>query len=193
MKLIDIRDIPMNEFFRLDIKHFKDSAWFQTYLDGVWGGADCRAAVLSGLPKVDPIAMKQREGVTSFYLRFPEKKNGTNTFFITGKEILMIQTLEVGKIDPGAYLNNAYPNIEYSGWDPEIFVEDEKGIVPAFQFLPNKTAGIPTGRGRAYYDGFQAEFTTTPIHCHGRFEHLVSLNIPSYLLGLKQTTEISEV
>lgn len=57
-----------------------------------------------------------------------------------------------------------------SGWDPEIFVVDEKKeLIPAFSFLPNKNHGVKTGIGNstAYYDGFQAEFTTHPVGCHG--------------------------
>lgn len=43
------------------------------------------------------------------------------------------------------------------GADPEVFVVDKKGVViPAFDFLPRK------GRGNPFWDGFQAEFTTSP-------------------------------
>jgi Phage phiEco32-like COOH.NH2 ligase-type 2 len=49
---------------------------------------------------------------------------------------------------------------DYLGSDPEIFVEDENGIVvPAFTFLGKK------GTSTAYWDGFQAEFTVTPQTC----------------------------
>lgn len=47
-----------------------------------------------------------------------------------------------------------------NGTDPEVFVVDEDDvIIPAFTFLPSKTEGNP------FWDGFQAEFTTTQTHC----------------------------
>lgn len=68
-------------------------------------------------------------------------------------------------------------NVQTSGWDPEVFVEDENGIViPAFHFLPDKahpkktTAEHCVGtecEGNVYFDGFQAEFTTRAQSCHG--------------------------
>jgi hypothetical protein len=68
--------------------------------------------------------------------------------------------------------------ITSTGWDPEIFVVDGKGkMVPAFKFLPSKHDPFQIDRGnlyeedgdseRAYWDGFQAEFTTRPYTCHG--------------------------
>jgi hypothetical protein len=59
------------------------------------------------------------------------------------------------------------------GSDPEIFVEDAKGIViPAFDFLgaktstKNRTVGN-YGNKPLYWDGFQAEFETEAINCLG--------------------------
>lgn len=51
------------------------------------------------------------------------------------------------------------------GTDPEVFVVDEKDtIIPAFEFLPDKSKSIPMsfryGGGIPFWDGFQAEFTT---------------------------------
>lgn len=56
------------------------------------------------------------------------------------------------------------------GADPEVFVVDKKDVViPAWEFLPSKkepkpiTVTVPGGysyHGTAYWDGFQAEFTT---------------------------------
>jgi hypothetical protein len=68
-------------------------------------------------------------------------------------------------------------SIYTSGWDPEIFVVDEKQqLIPAFSFLPPKSKPLKTGSdhcygqghpGDVYYDGFQAEFTTHAGSCHG--------------------------
>jgi len=58
------------------------------------------------------------------------------------------------------------------GTDPEIFVENSKGyIIPAFKFLqpkekPGKTsAALPYGGYPMYWDGFAAEFETSPQNC----------------------------
>ncbi len=45
------------------------------------------------------------------------------------------------------------------GADPEIFVENEGNVFPAFEFLPSKYEPAKTEEGQnAYWDGFQAEF-----------------------------------
>lgn len=88
------------------------------------------------------------------------------------------------------------------GSDPEIFCEDEKGIViPAFNFLSSKAdkttltaIGNPSysnaehGNKPLYWDGFQAEFETSAQHClgwhvdsvhlglRGLYEHLMKYN-----------------
>lgn len=64
------------------------------------------------------------------------------------------------------------------GSDPEIFLEDDKGIViPAFDFLGSKEranltspkplieGGSHEGPKKLYWDGFQAEFETFPATC----------------------------
>lgn len=49
----------------------------------------------------------------------------------------------------------------YVGSDPEIFIEDKNGdVIPAFDFLPSNKEG-----DTIYWDGFQAEFSTTPFDC----------------------------
>lgn len=59
-----------------------------------------------------------------------------------------------------------------TGWDPEVFVVDENNeLIPAFKFLPSKEdpfhiSGMPPCESKAYWDGFQAEFSTIPYSCH---------------------------
>lgn len=50
------------------------------------------------------------------------------------------------------------------GSDPELFVEHGDGsLFPAFEFLPDKYHGLPTGDGSTcYWDGYQAEFNCQP-------------------------------
>lgn len=61
--------------------------------------------------------------------------------------------------------------VQSTGWDPEIFVVDKADkLIPAFEFLPDKLhpKSIICGQSAAYWDGFQAEFTTVPKQCHER-------------------------
>lgn len=70
--------------------------------------------------------------------------------------------------------------VSTTGWDPEIFaVDGDDKLFPAFKFLPSKEEPFlikaypadSEGYGpiitKAYWDGFQAEFTTKPYGCHG--------------------------
>ena len=53
--------------------------------------------------------------------------------------------------------------INLVGTDPEVFAETAKGeLIPAFEFLPSK-AKADVGQG--YWDGYQAEWSTTPQKC----------------------------
>lgn len=77
-----------------------------------------------------------------------------------------------------------YHGGHFIGSDPEIFVESNGDVIPAFNFLgskqkPDKTAsGSPYGGKRLYWDGFAAEFETHPIHC-------VAYQVDSIRCGLK--------
>jgi hypothetical protein len=74
------------------------------------------------------------------------------------------------------------------GSDPEIFVDDKTTgqVIPAFDFLGSKKEGTDrtfnpgTGYGghRLYWDGFQAEFETTPLNC-------LAYHVDSVFNGLK--------
>lgn len=62
------------------------------------------------------------------------------------------------------------------GADPELFVVDKDNeVIPAWKFLPEKAEGANvtnSGYGtpsKAYWDGFQAEFTTRPAGCLAYF------------------------
>ncbi len=45
------------------------------------------------------------------------------------------------------------------GTDPEVFVMNKKGVIPAFKFLPSQNK---EERNTPFWDGFQAEFTCYP-------------------------------
>jgi hypothetical protein len=53
------------------------------------------------------------------------------------------------------------------GSDPEVFVVDEAGVViPAWKFLGKKPKATSDYEATAFWDGYQAEFTIPPSHCH---------------------------
>jgi hypothetical protein len=72
------------------------------------------------------------------------------------------------------------------GSDPEIFVEDKNSgeVIPAFNFLGSKASGKDLtyngsyGGKKMYWDGFQAEFETTPLDC-------LAYQVDSVFCGLK--------
>lgn len=75
-----------------------------------------------------------------------------------------------------------------TGSDPEIFASKENDeLIPAFLFLGSKekpfiAPAVSYGRNQCYWDGYQAEFNTTPESCHGW--HLDSIR--NGLFGVKQ-------
>lgn len=51
------------------------------------------------------------------------------------------------------------------GTDPELFVKAGGELLPAFEFLPAKSFALCEGNVRAFWDGFQAEYTTYGHEC----------------------------
>lgn len=94
-----------------------------------------------------------------------------------------IEAVEVTTPPFSAFFASLYHGVQSTGCDPEIFVVDGRNrLIPAFEFLPNKDEAkfhdchVNTAdrnltylkkTGKTYWDGFQAEFTTQPIGCHG--------------------------
>lgn len=81
--------------------------------------------------------------------------------------------------------NTLYHNgiISAVGSDPEIFVEEDGKIIPAFNFLgskgnPTKAPQVSHGNNNIYWDGFQAEFDTSAVAC-------LSYHVDSIQNGLK--------
>lgn len=67
--------------------------------------------------------------------------------------------------------------LKSNGWqtgsDPEVFVTANDEVLPAFAFLPSKKeqcafhpGGVPSSGYKAFWDGFQAEFTVPSFSCH---------------------------
>ena len=97
-----------------------------------------------------------KTGQHTYYIPESFKLQKTTTL---GKE--QFEILEVN----GSTLFRAFYSI---GCDPEIFVENKDGLMPAFQFLGAKPApSVMRDRLNlpVYWDGFQAEFETNPTGC----------------------------
>jgi len=77
------------------------------------------------------------------------------------------------------------------GTDPEVFVVNGEGeIIPAYLFLPSKAAPLymkgALGDVKAFYDGFQAEFTVGVAGCHENLCHDVRLGLKSIYEAAKK-------
>lgn len=78
------------------------------------------------------------------------------------------------------------------GCDPEVFAETEAGeLIPAFNFLgskkdPSKGPVIHDGNNDLYWDGFQAEFTTTANGCMGYHSDSIRYGIEGVWTALKK-------
>lgn len=85
-------------------------------------------------------------------------------------------------------LQNTLGHACHIGADPEIFAGDADGmVIPAFEYLPGKdkpvkTDDVANGKNNVYWDGFQAEFTTTVVTCLG-------WQVDSVQLGLKKVLQ----
>lgn len=114
-------------------------------------------------------AFTYTDGTNSYNINVPNSFTFDN---ISNKEIKIYNTTFEKRLEKSL---NTQLNIGLcSGSDPEIFVEDQKGIIiPAYEFLPGKDkplfAFIPNEVSslgeKIYWDGFQAEFNTLPANC----------------------------
>ena len=89
-------------------------------------------------------------------------------YFPAGMEPLDAE-VEMTKSAPSAYSYNRLPDrqIFTTSCDPELFLQDGKGnIVPGFSVLPLKKDPGRASYGVYHEDGFQAEFSPNPEHCH---------------------------
>lgn len=121
--------------------------------------------------------------VVSMYHYSQNKQVSLEYFFknkvnhINVPETFEVELLSKGKMIIDKYVKHRLKNLkddehfEYFngniGSDPEIFVENKKGgLIPAFTFLGSKKSPTKTSKGyQAYWDGFQAEFTTEAVDC----------------------------
>lgn len=191
MKTIDIRKLATGKphYFELDMVDLQKQPWFVAWMGGNFGSnylsyygkaPDSLEAVIVTSPGLSGATIINFDGAQkwinsgnriSLYGYAPTSYDQ----FLRPKEAFV----RAREIEPTFHqLLSAHPvsGVATSGWDPEIFVVDEKeNLLPAFDFLPAKSKPIKTkdmyacdGRaGNVYYDGFQAEFTTFVGSCHG--------------------------
>lgn len=139
-----------------------------------------------------------------------------NYLGLMGTRTLPATIVTPTSVNPSIFFKIATRHKSYvtTGWDPEIFVVDKEGqLIPAFAFLPAKENpfvirnSVYTDRGyfnaAAYWDGFQAEFSTVPGGCHGYgFDEIrnglravlrqARLKFPDARLTLKNVFEIPQ-
>lgn len=121
--------------------------------------------------RVVPHTIKGAMGIQVYYE--PYRTSGYMTLYVP--EDFKIGVLkDQSNIDKvmKARIANPWNHTAYSGQigcDPEIFVvDDKKKLIPAFDFLPHKDKAVKFGPNlmhTVYWDGFQAEFTTSPTSC----------------------------
>lgn len=122
------------------------------------------------------VGVQYYDGDSGAYITyFADKKTTT----VKVPKDFEVQPLKVGKLLAKRYAKFQMTNMRGTlgkmmgpvGSDPEIFVEDSKGIViPAFNFLgskakPDRTTLGTYGDKPLYWDGFQAEFETAAEAC----------------------------
>lgn len=75
-----------------------------------------------------------------------------------------------------------------AGTDPEVFVVDNNGdVIPSWEFMPKKDHPIVgTHESKAFYDGFQSEFTVTASSCHGHLTDYVRSGLQSVLVQARR-------
>lgn len=169
MVLTDLMTVPLGVLFELDTEHMKTTPWFQNILTSSLIGP--KSALVNYPKKIWAKVTSPHPNRRTISLSFPAIQGSDllRSFYVSGATTsLPIKGKTVAKVPAEFSLFGLTHSIGTSGWDPEIFVEDGLGtMIPAFNFLPSKDKGIATGMGTAYYDGFQAEFTTKPDNCHG--------------------------
>lgn len=165
-------------FIELDMKHFVQLPEVDVWLKHSWYKGTTPADAFRGAGPMIQVkevpSGRGKQGILYFLRSKPATDycqvnhmafNLDKPFVVEGKEL---------KPTVSQLLDNKQHGVRSSGWDPEIFTEDGEGnLLPAFKFLPDKRKPIKysnneyAGGGTAYYDGFQAEFTTKPNACHG--------------------------
>jgi hypothetical protein len=175
MKLMGFDEI-VNRYVTLDMEHLVKQKWIQDWRDQNWGLRNS-ADLTKLLPMKHPHVYVQPNNIKGWMMMSFVAAINDNSQIRQIVCKIPAGTMVKGtyfKVTPDIAFRDVMTGIGYSGWDPEIFVEDgANNLLPAFTFLPPKDKGILHGAGRVYYDGFQAEFTTNPIGCHGHgFDYL---------------------
>lgn len=170
MEKIAVSDLKQGQFYKLDMESF----WRHPYLQEIGYGIDGYGVDPRTRFKND-LFMRTNEGLMSvrdlgMFLGIPARREKQLQFF--------------AEIVPEPLLGDRFLVLtrgenDITGWDPEIFVTHADGrLIPAFKFLPSKHEPSPIHsapvdnrpglvvKSGAYWDGFQAEFSTIPGTCH---------------------------
>ncbi len=135
-----------------------------------------------GLPKFSMVINKSNDRIICMFEQYGTFSTRTFLFDATKgqvKRLTGMKSKELKEKFENYQMNTSIktecntPLSRYIGADPEFFVENEFGdIIPAFIFLPSKKHPLKeannsgnTAANTAYWDGFQAEFTTPAETC----------------------------
>lgn len=173
VEVLKTEEIPEGVFFEMEnLSEFHDwvtqAGWFGT------GKSDIAARFPS--PR---FVAKQSSLLGRYPRRFYFDSDAISTLEVPAAWTFKVTKL-ADRMPLGLQLRSVARQVHTTGCDPEIFVVDGANrMIPAFQFLPNKheakphssvsthDSSYPSFAGSAYWDGFQAEFSCTPTHCHG--------------------------
>lgn len=106
---------------------------------------------------------------------------------VDGGEEFRKRMMESQKADMEASMQFGLRGINNLGSDPEIFAVNGEGeLLPAYEFLKSKDeTKADTPSKRAYWDGFQAEFTTEQRHCLAYHVDSIQLGLVRVLLAAR--------
>jgi hypothetical protein len=173
-------------YYKLDVTHFLRQKWFDTFIYNNYGVHVAGHRLLDQAPATVEMSYQGSDagpaggfGCIQFLVSIIGYQYLNFTYGLDAKTKATAE-IRVEPLEAPSFawkFKEAAHGVATSGWDPEIFVEDEKGdVIPAFHFLPDKSnpkfttadfACVGIDRGNVYYDGFQAEFTTRAQSCHG--------------------------
>lgn len=171
MDMIAVADLEVGAFYEINLPHFQKTKTVRREFGG------CKFSPI--------ITTSGQSSGSAKLLAFPDAKGGSEitAMWMANEEVLQVKP--IAKPPFQFRIGPTYHRVQRTGCDPEIFVVDGRHrLIPAFDFLPSahmskmhrfsskpRETGIPYGypvsTGKAYWDGFQAEFTTEPMTCHG--------------------------
>jgi hypothetical protein len=176
MGLLATKDLKVGGFYTLNLE-----AFWKLPCVAKAGYNNVQAAFPTAMVKVEKNPYPWDKTLSDRTLSFVDSDQGARFMIPVG---VTVDADELARPPLSAFFATLPHGVLSSGCDPEIFVVDGRNrLIPAFEFLSSKDEApfhdcrvnaIGNGHlsylketGKTYWDGFQAEFTTQPIGCHG--------------------------